>query len=71
MATSDCGGKRTIDSLPIALRLWNQSRTENADIPSNIGRPIPQQGLPDSTIDRRDLAGVSTTTTSTDGGTRP
>jgi ERF superfamily len=59
-----------IDPLPIALRLWKKSRAESAAIPSNIGRPIPQQALPDSTVDRRDLARVSTTT-STDGGTRP
>ena len=57
-----------IDPLPIALRLWNQSRTKSA-IPSNIGRPIPQQGLPNNTVDRHDLAHVSTT--ATDGGTRP
>jgi hypothetical protein len=56
-----------IDPLPIASRLWNQSRTESAAIPSNIGLPIPQQGLPDNTVDRRDVS----TTTSTDGGTRP
>lgn len=58
-----------IDPLPIALRLWNQSRNESATA-SNIGVPIPQQSLPDNTVDRSDLAHVSTTT-STDGGTRP
>jgi hypothetical protein len=59
-----------IDPLPIALRLWKQRRTESAAIPSSIGRPISQQGLTDNTVDRRDLAHVSTTS-STDGGTRP
>jgi hypothetical protein len=56
-----------IDPLPIALRLWNQSRTKSASI---TGRPIPQQGLPDAAVDRHDLAHVSATT-ATDGGTRP
>jgi hypothetical protein len=59
-----------IDPLPIALRLWKQSRIESAAIPSNIGRPIPQQGLPDNTFDRCDPARVSSTI-STDRGTRP
>jgi hypothetical protein len=58
-----------IDPLPIALGLWNQSRTESADIPSNIRRPIPRPSLADNTVDRRDLP-QAITTDSTEGGTR-
>jgi hypothetical protein len=57
-----------IDPLPIASRLWQRSRTGSTAIPSNIGRPIPEEPMADNTVNRRDLP-PATTTTSTTGET--